>query len=160
MTAVTSTVVSPCVTRTAPVACLASSPVSKRYCFPYSSKDSTIFSMMPCSFSSPCRPSADKLLRLTGYSPFPRRRERTRPCASDRYAKARRGGLSFGWLDVVSDAQLLDERAVLFDVAVLDVLQKAAALADEHHEPAARVVVLLVDLQMLGQVADALRKDG
>ena len=62
-------------------------------------------------------------------------------------------------LDVVADAQAFDENAVLLDVAVLDVLQQTAALTDEHHEATASVVVLLVNLQMLGEVADALGKN-
>ena len=52
------------------------------------------------------------------------------------------------------------KRQVFLDVAVLDVLQEAAALADEHHEATLRVLVLLVHLQVLGEVADALREDG
>lgn len=63
-------------------------------------------------------------------------------------------------LDVVADTELLDELAVLLDVALLDVLQHTAALTDEHHEAATGVVVLLVRLQVLGEVADALREDG
>ncbi len=74
------------------------------------------------------------------------------------YAKARRSGLSKR-LDVVANTELLDEGTVLFDVAVLDVLQETAALTDEHHEATTRVVVLLVHLQVLGQVADALGKN-
>ena len=62
-------------------------------------------------------------------------------------------------LDVVADTELLDESAVLFDVAILDVLQHAAALTDEHHETTTGVVVLLVGLEMLGEVADALGQD-
>ena len=63
------------------------------------------------------------------------------------------------WLDVVADTELLDESAVLFDVAILDVLQHAAALTDEHHETTTGVVVLHVGLEMLGEVADALGQD-
>ena len=63
-------------------------------------------------------------------------------------------------LDVVANAELLDERAVLFDVAVLDVLQQATTLTDELHEATASVVVLLVLLQVLGEVLDAVRHDG
>ena len=62
-------------------------------------------------------------------------------------------------LDVVADTELLDELAVLLDVALLDVLQHTAALTDEHHEAATGVVVLLVRLQVLGEVADALGED-
>ncbi len=64
------------------------------------------------------------------------------------------------FLDVVANPELLDEFTILVDVLVLDVLQKAAPLADELHESTTRVVVLLVNLQMLGQVADASAQDG
>lgn len=63
-------------------------------------------------------------------------------------------------LDVVADAESLDEFAVFVDVAVLDVLQKTATLTDKHHESTLRVLVLLVHLQMLGQVANTLGQDG
>ena len=73
------------------------------------------------------------------------------------YTKARRSGLSL--LDIVADAELLNKSSVLLDVAILNILQKATALTDEHHKSSARMVILLVHLQMLGKVADALRKD-
>ena len=62
-------------------------------------------------------------------------------------------------LDVVTNAELLDKGAVLVDVLTLDVLQKATTLTDEHHQTATGVVVLLVNLQVLGEVADALGED-
>jgi len=37
----------------------------------------------------------------------------------------------------------------------LDVVQKTAALADELHESAARVVVALVNLEVLGEVRNS-----
>ncbi len=63
-------------------------------------------------------------------------------------------------LDVVADAQSLNQFTVLVNVAVFDVLEQAAPLTDELHQAAPRVVVLLVNLEVLGEVADALSEDG
>lgn len=52
-------------------------------------------------------------------------------------------------LDVVADAEFCDELAVVLDVALLDVGEEATTLADEHEQAAARVVILLVDLDVL-----------
>lgn len=62
-------------------------------------------------------------------------------------------------LDVVANTELLDECAVLFDVALLDVLQEAATLTNELHQATTGVIVLLVGLQMLGKIANALGED-
>ena len=51
--------------------------------------------------------------------------------------KARARRASIRALDVVANAEFLDECTILVDVALLDVLQKSAALADELHEAAA-----------------------
>lgn len=73
------------------------------------------------------------------------------------YTKARVSGLML--LNVVADAELLDQDAVLFDIAVLDVLEKAAALTDKHHKATTSVVILLVLLEVLGKVANTLGKN-
>ena len=62
-------------------------------------------------------------------------------------------------LDVVADTELLDEFAVFEDVAVLDVDEQATTLTNEHEQTAARVVILLVDLDVLGELANALGED-
>lgn len=75
--------------------------------------------------------------------------------ASSAYAKS---PLSAGLvleLDVVANAELLDESTILFDITLLDVSQQTTTLTDEHQKTAAGVMVLLVDLQVLGQVLDA-----
>src|SRR5262245_7360662 len=61
---------------------------------------------------------------------------------------------------LLADSQLLDERAVALDVLVLQVVQHAATLADEHHETATGMVVLGVRLEVSGQIADPLAEDG
>ena len=58
---------------------------------------------------------------------------------------------------LLAQAELADQRAVALEVVLLQVVQQAAALADEHEQPAARVVILLVLAQVLGEIVDALR---
>src|SRR5438128_8126305 len=58
--------------------------------------------------------------------------------------------------DSATQAELGDEGAVAVDVGALEVAEQAPALADHHQQPAARVVVLAVRAQVLGQVVDAL----
>lgn len=63
-------------------------------------------------------------------------------------------------LSLLTDAEFADNVAVTIGVNLLQVIQEAAALAYEHEQTAARSVILLVGLEMLRQLSDALRKDG
>jgi|SRR5665213_667148 len=54
--------------------------------------------------------------------------------------------------------QLFGDRLVTAHVGALEVIQQAAALADHHQQPATGAVILLVALQMPGQMVDALRE--
>ena len=63
-------------------------------------------------------------------------------------------------LDVVADAQSLDELTVLDDVVLLDVGEKTTTTANEHEQATTGVEVLLVGLHVLGQLLDALGQDG
>ena len=54
------------------------------------------------------------------------------------------------------DAEALDERAVPLDVGGLQVLEQAATLTDQQQQAAPAVVVVLVGLQVLSEVGDAL----
>ena len=63
-------------------------------------------------------------------------------------------------LDVVANAELLDELTVLIDVVLLDVGEETTTLTDEHEQTTAGVEVLLVGLHVLGQLLDALGQDG
>ncbi len=58
------------------------------------------------------------------------------------------------WL--APDAETGDERTVPIDVVRLHVVEKAAPAADQLHETSPRVVITAVNLQMLGEVVDAL----
>ncbi len=58
-----------------------------------------------------------------------------------------------------AEAEPGDDVPVSVDVFVVQVPELPAALADEHQEPAARVIVVTVYAQMLGQILDALREE-
>lgn len=64
-----------------------------------------------------------------------------------------------GDLDVVADAELLDELTILKNVTILDVNQQAATFTNEHEQTAAGVVILRVLFEVLGEVADAFGQD-
>ena len=70
-------------------------------------------------------------------------------CEADRFqVRAARGPL-------LAEAVRLQDRAVADDVLALDVGQKATAAADELEQAAAAVVILLVRLEVLGQLNDS-----
>src|SRR3954454_8475503 len=57
-----------------------------------------------------------------------------------------------------TQAEALDQRPVPVDVGLAQVVEQAPAAADQLEQPAPAVVVVLVELQVLGQVLDALRQ--
>ena len=61
---------------------------------------------------------------------------------------------------LLAKTQLLDQRVIPLHILLLEIGEKVAALVDHHEEAATRVVVLVVGLEMLGQVADAFGQDG
>src|SRR5664279_2813085 len=73
-------------------------------------------------------------------------------------ARPEPGGAS--WNRLAAEAEAADDLAVALHVVVADVVEEAAAAADELQEPAPGVVVALVHLEVLGQVDDALAQDG
>src|SRR6478736_6562147 len=60
---------------------------------------------------------------------------------------------------LLTQTQLLDQVVVALDVFLLEIGEQRTALVDHHQEAAARMVVLVVLLEVLGQVADALGED-
>src|SRR5919198_99991 len=58
-----------------------------------------------------------------------------------------------------ADAQLVDERPIALGVLLLDVLEEAPPLADQHQQAPAGVVVLHVRLEVLGEPVDALGQE-
>src|SRR6266540_2972241 len=52
--------------------------------------------------------------------------------------------------------ELRDERSVPLDVVAPEVVEQSTPPSDQHEQASTRVMVLLVDLQMLGEVVDPL----
>src|SRR5919199_1725755 len=142
--AVLGTTGSPSRISTAPLACSATLPVLTVTCRP---------------------PISNDLVTSATYLP-PRGRPGTLQLGSKRASRPDARGLtpakkSGGCppLLLSPDPQLRDERAVALDVVAAQVVQQPASLADQEQEPAPRVVVLLVRLQVLGELSDALGED-
>src|SRR3546814_7551189 len=53
----------------------------------------------------------------------------------------------------------LDKFVIAVRILALEIIKQAAALVDQHQQAAARVIVLRVGLEMLGQIDDALGQD-
>src|SRR5688572_25544984 len=60
---------------------------------------------------------------------------------------------------LLTNAELVDDRAVALHVDLLEVIQQAAAAPDQLQKAAAGVVILRVRLEVLGQIADAVREE-
>src|SRR5713226_9744023 len=63
-------------------------------------------------------------------------------------------------VNLFADVQSLDQIRVSLSILHLQVIQQAAAAADQHEEAAARMVVLRVCLEVFGQVVDAFAENG
>src|SRR5690606_841925 len=61
---------------------------------------------------------------------------------------------------LAAQVQLLDEGAIGLDVRPGQIVQQTATLGDESRQSAARVLVHLVNLQVLGEFGDAMREQG
>ena len=57
------------------------------------------------------------------------------------------------------DSELVDDRPVPLEVRLLEVVEKAAAAADELEKPAPAVVILRVSLEMLREIGDAIGEE-
>src|SRR5687768_9551911 len=55
---------------------------------------------------------------------------------------------------LLADVETFDEIGVAVRVLGLEVIEQPAAAADQHQQPAPRVVILGVCLEMLGQISD------
>src|SRR5215471_17172645 len=60
---------------------------------------------------------------------------------------------------LLPEPKLLDDSAVPLDVLGLEIVEQPAALPDQHHESAPRMMVLGVGLEMLRQVIDPFAED-
>jgi hypothetical protein len=57
------------------------------------------------------------------------------------------------------ETKLADQGPIAFDIRPLQVIQQAATLADQLQQPAPRIVIMGVRLQMVGEVVDPLTED-
>ena len=62
-------------------------------------------------------------------------------------------------LRLFANAESFDQTGVSLGILAFEVVEEASSPTDEHEKPAARVVILGVDLEVLGQVADTLAQD-
>jgi len=53
---------------------------------------------------------------------------------------------------LATNAESTDQSAITLDIAALHVIEQSATLANELHESAARVMIALVNLEMLGEM--------
>ncbi|VXC31423.1 hypothetical protein PLANTIT3_70096 [Plantibacter sp. T3] len=60
---------------------------------------------------------------------------------------------------LAAESEALDQRAVALDVDGLEVAEEAATLSDQEQQATTRVVVVLVLLEVLGEVLDAAGHD-
>src|ERR1039457_6261503 len=61
---------------------------------------------------------------------------------------------------LLANAKLADDLAIPLRVALLQIIKQTAALAHQHQKSAARPMVLLVQLKVLRQLANALAQEG
>lgn len=61
---------------------------------------------------------------------------------------------------LLSETELLNDGAVAIDVLLLEIVQKIAALTYHLKKTAARVVVVVVEFQVLGEVGNSLGENG
>src|SRR6185503_17459971 len=108
--------------------------------------------LRPESVAGPSAPSATAVALMAERQdpPHPspwavRRRRPPRPRASHPFL-----------LSLLAEAERVDEPLVAVEVLALQVVEQAAAQADHAKEPAPRMVILGVGLQVLGEMGDAL----
>ncbi len=60
---------------------------------------------------------------------------------------------------LLSEVQLLDDRAVTLDIDLLQICKEVSSVTDHLEKAATAVVVLVVDLEVLGESVDAMCED-
>ena len=60
---------------------------------------------------------------------------------------------------LATNAESTDQSAITLDIAALHVIEQSATLANELHESAARVMIALVNLEMLGEMRNPVGQD-
>src|SRR5262245_2566041 len=67
-------------------------------------------------------------------------------------------GLRFSSGRLLTDTERLDHGAVAVDVLGLEIVQEATTLAYQHEQATARMVILRVHLEVLGEIRNPFRK--
>jgi len=73
--------------------------------------------------------------------------------------KKREGGPEGPPTTLAPETQLGDDCTVALDIETLDIVKKAATTTYQHEKPTTAVMVLFVDLQVLGEVIDAITEE-
>src|SRR6266540_1647349 len=138
----------------APLACLATAPVSRdRGRPPISNSFLYVIDFLRCR--RPLIASSVFVFRGAGRMMGSGRKDDVREA---RQKSCGRTSVRPRGFRLFADAELLDHGAVAVEIGLLEVVEQAAAPADELEQAAARVVVLRVRLEVLGQVVDAVRE--
>src|SRR4030095_15212199 len=146
--AVTRTMVSPDRTITAPSACLARRPVSiESVCLPAEISRVCMSVFLFLSFE------LRQLLAVRLFG-FRARDSRLRPPGD-----GARGLTPAATRRLLPNTEPLDQLGVAIRIFALQVVQQASPLTDQLQKAAARVMILRVGLEMLGQVIDALAQE-
>jgi hypothetical protein len=81
------------------------------------------------------------------------------PTPASRKRREKRG-TPFHSQGLLADAELPNDRLIALGIVSFEVVEQATPLADQHEQAAARAVVLLVRLEVVGQLANAFTDDG
>src|SRR4051812_37124554 len=144
--AVTNTTVSPTRATTAPWDCGASLPVSNDSVLsvPEIGPDTEMASAM----CTPLQSGGEPVVSC-----------RTPPPLGPGIRRLAAGSAALSWIRVsAAQGGAGGQRPITLHVVVADVVEQPATTADEHQESPPTVVVLLVDLQVVGELVDALRQ--
>ena len=60
--------------------------------------------------------------------------------------------------ELSSDSQFLDDHVILADVAALEIIEQFSPARDQLKQASSRIVIFLVNFEMLSQLVDALRE--
>src|SRR6266851_6796403 len=123
------------------------------------------FPTRPSPPSGDCRPPAplrrqDRVGPLL--SPLPSRLLRSRVSRPNFYGEpddATRNGPGWG-RELTPKTQALDQGVVALAVPGLEIIEQPAALADHLEQATARMMILRVALEVLGEIGDAFAQDG
>jgi hypothetical protein len=59
-----------------------------------------------------------------------------------------------------AQSKIFDNRSIPVYIFVFHIIEQTAAAADQHQQPSPRMMVLLVDLEMLGEIGNAMGQQG